>query len=251
MSKLDEQNKRAIIFTVVIYGIVGFFPFLYFAAILGFIHHFLFLLYIILWLIFLVFALMLIDGARRKVPDKFNTKGIILTLALIRSGFMTFFILVNILLILLRSLEFLYGENFIITKSFFIFGTLTAFIVTLMLYYFYERKDFETKSFVALRKIDEFQNKWLPFKPIKIEDVPELKTYIRHRNELSNLYDFIGIVITATLLFTSIYTSFEPNTIDNIQDPFKELEFLLILPYMVVYIQAAYYKLPLSFLNEE
>lgn len=249
MSKIDKEKRRGIKFTIMIYAIVGFLPLVFISAMYGFIDGLFFVIYIGAWLLSLISILMSMDSARISLPNKFNSKHVILAGALFRSGFITYFIMLNILLMNLQTVNLIYGEGYVLTKKVFVTCFFLTFVGTLTFYYWYERKDFESKSFVISRKLDEFQNNYLPFKPIEIDDKPKLRRYVKYRDELSNIYDLLGILVTAALLFTSIYTSFEPNSLENVSNPFREIEFLLIPVFMVIYIQAAYYKLNLDFLE--
>lgn len=249
MSNIDEEDRRGIKFTIIIYAIIGFLPLVFISAMYGFINGFFFIIYIGVWILTLISVVMSMESIRISLPDRFNSKRLILLGALFRSGFITFFIMLNILLMNLNAINLIYGEDYALTKEVFVTCFFLTFVGTLVFYYFYEKKDFESKSFVISKKLDELQNKHLPFKPIKIKDKPKLRRYVKYRNELSNIYDLLGIIVTAALLFTSIYTSFEPNSLENVSDPFREIEFLLLLLFMVIYIQAAYYKLNLDFLE--
>lgn len=249
MSNIDAEDKRGIKFTIIIYAIIGFLPLIFISSMYSFITWVFFIIYIGVWFLTLVAVVMSMDSIRVNLPDKFNSKRLILLGALFRSGFITFFIMLNILLMNLNAINLFYGENYALTKEVFVICFCLTFIGTLIFYYFYEKKDFESKSFVISKKLDEFQNKLSPSKPIKIKDQPKLRRYLKYRNELSNIYDLLGIIVTALLLFTSTYTSFEPNSLENVSNPFREIEFLLLLLFMVIYIQAAYYKLNLDFLK--
>lgn len=174
-----------------------------------------------------------------------NKKGHIIIAAFLRSSFITAIILIGTLSWLTEIGKILFGEDYASTPGSTAGFLSISFILTIIIYYLYERLFLQKKSYSLAKVITKIDNKFPRKKPIVIEENPELRKYVKYIKELENIYEFFGIIATAVLLFISIEGTVEP------ADNNEELELRTLVLYMIVYVQAAYYKLPLRFLYGE
>lgn len=283
MHKINKDTKVAVLWFVILCSFIFFIPAFALLVRNGFeaagILLFEFFFYDPFWLASVTIFSMLVDHAISSTFIKSKSKIVILTRELIRGGFLTFTILLFFLIFISSKMSILFGEETILTKSSFVGLFFFSFLGSLLFYFFYEKFNCQRKVFKLAQKSDEIelilrrklrrkfrkQLKWIfrkkrfwvvryffgYVKPIKIKEIPDLRDYKRYRKELLNIYEILGTVTTAALLFTSIYTSFDANSFENAEFFFKELEFLLLLIFMPIYIQAVYYKLPLKFLDKQ
>lgn len=250
MWKLFKNEKKAVGWIIGIYMAVFFIPVIALLGRYGFVDAAMFLIY--LFFIFLrVTAVMIIllwglEKTMFLIYGKWPFKTVVIIGELIRSSFMTFMILLHILLIILEWFTYWRVESTELTQNLFVTIFLLSFGGAIFFYYIYERLNLRQASFIYEKKAGELQNKLFPNKQKRIDEIPDLRQYSIYRKELASIYDVLGILVTAGLLFASTYTLLAPETYSIEEDNFP----YSILLFMVVYTQAAYYRLPLSFLSK-
>ncbi|ANU27561.1 hypothetical protein [Planococcus versutus] len=283
MHNINKDTKAAILWFIILCSFIFFIPAFALLVRNGFeaggILLFGFFFYDPFWLASVIIFSMLVDHAISSTFIKNKSKIVIITRELIRGGFLTFTILLFFLIFISSKMIIIFGEEATFTKISFVGLFFFSFLGTLLFYFFYEKFNYQRKAFKLAKKSDEIelilrrkirrksrkQLKWMfrkkgfwvvryffgYVKPIKINEIPDLREYKKYRKELLNIYEILGTVTTAALLFTSIYTSFNTNSFEYVDDFSNELEFLLLLIFMPVYIQTVYYKLPLNFLDKQ
>lgn len=234
MERIDKNINLTIKLSIVYTIIVVFIQLLYGSESIS-----------VIFRIFILFVVLVIalETCEQAVLTAFEGFDIFKILFLFFKEFMISLILTSFSILIISQISLhLFGID-VITKSGFIIGLLLIFSLSSSFYAFY------TYKIKIPEKLDRFGNNILSkissnYSIHKMEKASQIK--VRLSNELEKLVELSTIILTVILLGISTFSviGYENTTLKT-EDLFPNLEYNSLFIGLALYVQWAYYKIPL------
>lgn len=225
MNKTDRDTLNGIIITILLYLVLAI-------IIILSIYYQTFKIQI-LSLILLLISVLAAETMEQAILSVIKWKPFILLFLVIKETLTSFLITLASLMIVAKIIELFIG-NAEITKNLFNLIVLLTFITALFLYWLYS-------SLNISAELDKLSNKLLKVNTFSSTAIKESI----NKNEIINLIDLIAVITTVFLLGNSTIS-----TVVNINekqiDLFDTIEYKMLYIVMAIYVQVAYYKLPIK-----
>lgn len=225
MKRIDRDTLNGILITILFYiVIVGI------VIVSIFYQAFKFQTLSFIILLILVFVA---ESFEQAILSIVKSKRIIQIFIVIKEFLTSFWITLTSLIIVVQFLTLTIGDK-LITKNIFNIIVSATFFTALFLYWMYS-------SINVSEKLDKLSIKLLKGQTFSSTVIKESL----NKNEIINTIDLIAIFTTVFLLGNSTISSVV-NIDEKPKDFFDSIEYKLLFIVMAIYVQAAYYKLPIN-----